>query len=891
MTQHTAESRTVTRAFLIADIRGYTAFTRTHGDEAAGQLAGTFAALARLAVTARCGKVLELRGDEVLAVFEDAAQAARAAVELQAICSEDADKSPAGFGFPVGIGLDHGEVVPIEDGYRGAAINLAARLCSKAAAGEVLATQKLLDLTGEIDIAHCEEREPVEVKGYAEPVAIAALSLRPTGTPTTSSRGPLPAELDSFVPHVGRDDELNWLVGTWRQARRGRGRIVVISGEGGIGKTRIAAEAASRADAARVVYAGGGGAGAAVMSAAIHTACHADVPTLAILDDLQHYPDAVDSLLTLADAIESRPTLIVALVRDAGSSREISELTSRINTRGDGWRDLEPLDIEVARAIVALYAGDELADAPIESMTRASGGNPGRLHEVASDWARDEARRRLSAAAEWIAESRAKQSSGLTFANNVIALRLGRMFAERSDLASDLCPYKGLAPFEPTDAAYFYGREKLVGDLAARSVGAGMLAVVGPSGSGKSSVVMAGLLPSLAGGLLPGSDRWVQQVIRPGSQPMKALSAVLPQQRNDRLVLVVDQFEETFTSCENVAEQADFIARLVDLAHDPDRHIVVVTIRADFTGHCTPWPELSQLIADNLVLVGPMTDDELHRAIELPARRVGLRVESSLADALVSEVSDEPGGLPLLSTALVELWQGRDDGWLRYRTYEATGGVRAAVARLAEASYSQLSAHEQEIARSLLLRLVGEGEGDAAVRRRAPLNEFDDEPAVVAILTRLTEDRLLTRDDDHIEIAHEALIREWPRFRGWLDEDATGRQLRQHITQAAKTWSERGEDDADLYRGARLSATLDWSAAHLRDLNQLERSFLERSRQASVRDADKQRRTNRRLRGLLAGTALFLVVALIAGILAVVQRGHARTAQTAAEAQALTSDS
>jgi adenylate cyclase len=146
----TATTKTIARAFLIADIRGYTTYTRTHGDEAAGKLAGTFASLARLAVSARNGEVLELRGDEVLAVFEDPAEAARAAVELQAICAEEADQSP-GFGFPVGVGLDFGEVVPVEGGFRGAAINLAARLCSKAQAGEVLATSKLIGVTGSID--------------------------------------------------------------------------------------------------------------------------------------------------------------------------------------------------------------------------------------------------------------------------------------------------------------------------------------------------------------------------------------------------------------------------------------------------------------------------------------------------------------------------------------------------------------------------------------------------------------------------------------------------------------------------------------------------------------------------------------------------------------------
>ena len=405
---------------------------------------------------------------------------------------------------------------------------------------------------------------------------------------------------------------------------------------------------------------------------------------------------------------------------------------------------------------------------------------------------------------------------------------------------------------------------------------------------------MAGLLPSLAAGLLPGSERWGHAVMRPGEHPMVTLeTTLLTADPGTRLVLVVDQFEEAFTTTTDDAERDAFLHRLVRMADEPEAHAVVVTIRADYTGHVAPYRELADLLAANLVLVGPMTTDELRRAIELPARRAGLRVESALADVLVAEVADEPGGLPLLSTTLVELWRARDEaGWLRLDAHERTGGVRGAVARLAEDSYDQLGPAERDAVRSVLLRLVGEGEGEAAVRRRVPVTEFDAEndPAVAAVLGRLTEDRLLTRDDGMIEIAHEALIREWPRLRGWLEEDATGRQLRGHLTQAARQWEERGRDPGDLYRGARLSATLDWAQQHDREINALEREFLAQGRQGSEREADRQRRTNRRLRGLLAGVALFLVVALVAGALALIQRGNARDAQTAAEQQALRSD-
>jgi WD40 repeat protein len=285
-----------------------------------------------------------------------------------------------------------------------------------------------------------------------------------------------------------------------------------------------------------------------------------------------------------------------------------------------------------------------------------------------------------------------------------------------------------------------------------------------------------------------------------------------------------------------------------------------------------------------------MTHDELRRAIELPARRVGLRVESALVEALVDEVVEEPGGLPLLSTALVELWNAREGAWLRLDSHERTGGVRGAVARLAEASFGRLQGEEREAARAVLLRLVGQGEGDGAVRRRVPVSEFDRTPAIESVLDRFTRDRLLTAADGTVEVAHEALIREWPRLHGWLEEDVQGREIRAHVTQAARQWDDRGRDPAELYRGTRLSVTLDWAARHGRELNELEREFLSTSREASEHEAEKQRRTNRRLRMLLVGTAIFLVVALLAGALALIQRGHARDAQTAAEAQALRSD-
>ena len=887
----------LTRTFVIADIRGYSTFTRERGDETAARLATRFAELARDAVEARGGRVIELRGDEALAVFESAPQAVRAALEFQEACREATSEDPE-LPLPVGIGVDCGEAIPVEDGFRGVALNMAARLCSKAAAGQVLVTTQLAEAAGAPVEVVFESRGAVELKGFDRPVEL--LEAQSThdaveAHPPAAAPEALPPELDDATPLADRERELRWLRGTWRQVARGRGRVLFLSGPAGIGKTRLAAELAAHVQAAggALHHGGSGGAGGAQMLAAIAEAQAAQVPALYVLDELDLYEDAIAALAATLEAIGSRPVLLVGLVRDVDGQPQLTGLIERVDVRGDGHRRLGPLDLDGVNEIARAYV-DDVEGLPAESILRSSRGVPGRVHELIGEWARDEARRRLTAAAEWLAEGKSRQAAGLEFASTAIALKLGRIYGEAAPEALDgACPYKGLAAFGEADAAYFYGRERLVGELAARTVGMGLLGVVGPSGSGKSSVVLAGLLPSLAAGLLPGSERWGHAILRPGEHPLAALEGALAScDRGTRLVLVVDQFEELFTTTTDEAERSAFIARLVELAADPERCVVVATIRADHTGHCAPYPELAELLAANLVLVGPMQPDELRRAIDLPARRAGLRVESALGDALVAEVRDEPGGLPLLSTALVELWRDRDGRWLRLESAERSGGVRGAVARLAEESYEQLSTPEREAAKPILLRLVGEGEGEAAVRRRAPVAEFDIDRngTAAAVLSRFTEDRLLTRDDGMIEIAHEALIREWPRLRGWLEEDATGRQLRSHLTQSAKQWSEHGGDAADLYRGARLSATLDWAAGHDRELNELERGFLAESRQAGERDAERQRRANRRLRGLLIGTAVFLVVALVAGAVALVQRGRARDAQDTAEAQALRSD-
>jgi WD40 repeat protein/class 3 adenylate cyclase len=888
------------RTFLIADVRGYTRFTREHGDAAAARLAKRFADLARDAVEARGGRVVELRGDEALAVFESSTQAVRAAIEFQATCVEETAADPS-LPLTVGIGIDAGEAIPVEDGFRGVALNMAARLCSRALSGQVLVTRAIASAAEDVDGIALEDVGLAELKGFDTPVEVTAVV--PTRAPLADVRRvpptEVPPELDRLFPLVARDREMHRLRGTWRQARRGRGRVIVLSGPSQIGKTRLAAElAAEVADGGNdVVYAGPGGAATALAVSAIRDAVQTSEPRLVVLDDLDVAGE--DAARTLVDAMEhlaERPVMVVATVQDPAAGPELASVVEVADVFGDGHLRVPALALDGARGIAQLYVGDDVERVPLESMLRATGGVAGRLHEVVTEWTRDEAGRRLTAAAEWLAQGRHRRSADLAFANNAIGLGLAKLYESPSSVSGEaVCPYKGLASFEESDAQSFFGRERLVGELAARTVGVGLLGVVGASGSGKSSVIAGGLIPSLRAGLLPGSDRWRTVRFRPGERPTEELERALESSladaiaaTEDRLVVAVDQFEEVFTLADE-DERARFIATLTDAAtSSPDRVLVVLTIRDDFYGHCAPYRVLADLVVANHVLVAPMTLDELRRAVELPARRARLRVEGGLVDALVAEVVDEPGGLPLLSAALVELWQSRDGAWLRLEAYERTGGVRGAVARLAEASYDQLTPEEREATRRLFLRLASVGDGDVVTRRRVEIAELElgADPVTARVVQRLTGDRLLTATGSTVEVAHEALLREWPRLRSWLDDDLQGHRLRQHLTAAARQWDTSDREPSELYRGARLTGALDWVSTHGADLNELERTFVAESRRTSERETERQRRANRRLRALLVGTSVFLVAALIAGGLALVQRGRAEDQATRAEREA-----
>src|SRR5262245_11834234 len=730
----------------------------------------------------------------------------------------------------------------------------------------------------------------------------------------------LPVQLEGGSPLLaGRERELDWLRRHWARAREGRIVCVMVWGPAGIGKTRLLGELAAevRQEGAAVLYAGGG----EVAEAALATVTEAGTghrPTLLVLDYADDAPPRVlEAAAGLARAPEGRQLMVCVLHHDEqGPPAFAALLESGVAQR----LRLDPLNEDATAEIAALYAPEGVV-VPMRTLLTESEGLPLRIHRAASGWAQAEVAERLEAATEETAvdqhglrKGRAKVAGGIAELRLTWERRRRYLVEEPPDpSAPEVCPYRGLAPFDAAHAEYFFGRERLVAELVARLVGSTLLAVVGPSGSGKSSAVRAGLLPALADGVVPGSEDWRRAVMRPGERPLAELSRTLARAvpeagdegaapwiaealdrlpDGERLVLLIDQFEEAFVACRDQAEREAFFDSLVEGAGDPDQRLVIVlAIRGDFYARCAEHAQLSALVSANQLLVGPMRRDELRRAIELPARAAGLRVEPRLVSALVGDVAEEPGGLPLLSAALVELWQRREGRTLRHEVYERSGGVSGAVARLAEDAYRRLSAAERLRARPLLLRLAGadEEQAEGFVRRRAPPEalELDRDDGAPRALAVLPQSRLLTVDEEAAEVAHEALLREWPRLREWLAEDAEGRRLHQHLIVAAGEWRDSGRDPAELYRGARLASALDWAAGHEPELNELERSFLEESRAASERQAERQRRSNRRLRALLAGVGVLLAAAVVAGAIAISERQGARSAATVADAQRL----
>ncbi|MGD8585482.1 MAG: protein kinase [Chloroflexota bacterium] len=532
-------------------------------------------------------------------------------------------------------------------------------------------------------------------------------------------------------------------------------------------------------------------------------------------------------------------------------------------------------------------------------------------------------------------------------------------------------PYRGLRAFQEADAPLFYGRSSFVERLVSRLLPYGgqpppdagavrFLAVVGPSGSGKSSVVKAGLIPALRQGALPGSDKWFVAEMTPGAHPLEELEQALlqiavdsppsllePLEKDERgllrvlgrvlpagvdgergqLLLFIDQFEELFILGADRSAQEHFLANLLTAMNDPQSQLrVVIALRADFYDQPLQYAPIGELLQERTELVLPLTPAELEEAICRPAASVGVTVEQGLVAAISSDVQEQPGALPLIQYALTELFERRQSDMMSVSVYKDIGGVTGALGRQAETLFAALDDAGQERARQIFLRLVTLGEGVEDTRRRVPLAELESlsrveieeagaAPSKVSqIIEAYGRARLLTLDHDPVwrtptvEVAHEALLREWPRMRDWLADHRSDVRLQRLLASAADEWQEAGQDEGYLLRGARLTQFDEWALASPVALTEGEQSLIvaslaaredrqaaERSRQmreleaaqhlaeTEMARATEQAQSAQRLRKRAVMLAGLLVVAVLLAVVAIILGQQAReNAQVAA---------
>lgn len=444
-----------------------------------------------------------------------------------------------------------------------------------------------------------------------------------------------------------------------------------------------------------------------------------------------------------------------------------------------------------------------------------------------------------------------------------VAAQLAESTAEQDPDEGARAPYAGLAVFQPEDADRFFGREDLVETVRRRLASGRLVAVFGVSGSGKSSLLRAGLVPRLRAEE-PGRP---VEVFTPGAHPLREYRA---RASGADAVLVIDQFEEVFTLCEDRDERAAFIDALVRDARSDGGVRVVLGVRADFYPHCARHANLVEVIQDGQVTVGPMRLEELRRAITLPAQRAGYTLQGSLLATLMTYGADEAAVLPLLSHALLETWRRRQGRLLTLEGFHRAGGIDGALAQTAERIHDSLDPHRRALLKALFLRLAAPGEGTEDTKRRVGPGELDtDDPAVAELLERLTAARLVSVGQAGVEMTHEALIRSWPRLRDWLDEDREALRAHRRLTGAAEAWEAAGRDDEALYRGSRLAAATDLVAGGRITPSGRERAFLDAGVAAEAEQRALAGRRTRRLRWLAATLAALSVVASTATVQAI----------------------
>ncbi|MBW4685317.1 MAG: trypsin-like peptidase domain-containing protein [Komarekiella atlantica HA4396-MV6] len=465
------------------------------------------------------------------------------------------------------------------------------------------------------------------------------------------------------------------------------------------------------------------------------------------------------------------------------------------------------------------------------------------------------------------------------------------------------CPYRGLFPFREEDKSFFFGRDiftqKLVDTVPKQS----LIAVIGASGSGKSSVVFAGLIPNLRQ-----QDNWLLESFRPKTHPVDELAAVivrlrepdkgktqqdidagklacglragqlaahtvlsriLSENEDKRLLLVVDQFEELYASCSDIKERQLFLNQLLEAAELVENFTLLLTLRADFLGYALSDRCFADALQNADLKLAPMNQQELQQAIAQPANKQGVRLEEGLAERILNAVINSPGNLPLLEFTLTQLWAKQQNRQMTHAAYEAIGGVEKSLANHAEAEFAKFKPEEQQQAQQIFVQLVRPGEGTEDTRRLATRNEVGDNNW--DLVKRLADARLVVTGLDEtvgketVEIVHETLIREWGRLHGWMESDRSFRTWQELLRSRMRQWENTGKDEGPLLRGVPLGQAENWLKQRREELSQAEQDFIQQS--LALRDRDRQQKEQRRkltLFGLTSGLVVVSILAMVA---------------------------
>ncbi|WP_165314373.1 BTAD domain-containing putative transcriptional regulator [Agromyces protaetiae] len=442
------------------------------------------------------------------------------------------------------------------------------------------------------------------------------------------------------------------------------------------------------------------------------------------------------------------------------------------------------------------------------------------------------------------------------------------------------CPYRGLAVFDEDDEEAFFGREREVRAALARIDRSTLVAFAGPSGCGKSSIVRAGIVP-----VLRRRARRAEIILprRSTASTVRDLDARL----DPGDAIIVDQFEELL-HLGLPSDEIESVCRvLAEFAARGGR--VLVTVRSDFLDECARLPHLGASFRDAVHLVAPIDPDGLRSAIVDPAREAGLRIEPGLVELILRDAEGRPGALPLVSHALVETWLRRDGATLTVAGYEAAGGLSEAIAQSADRLYHRMSGAQRALCRATMLRLVALADDGSPIRRPLPVRSVHGDAERDEVLALLADARLVSADDATIVVTHEALATAWPRLRGWLHDDAETQRTMHALANAAGVWDAGGRADADLYRGARLAAALEWRDSDGADPTDSEIEFLDAGaaleaseRRELAEREQRERRQNRRLRAVLAAAVALIVLLVGAGSVAIVSAVEADRQRTAA---------